>query len=179
MDRKARLSNDRFKQSLPFIVQLRELNSNGRSQSVEQAWKVGDHLERAKLIVEHGEFRSWLFAQGIDRNMSLRFMRLRNEYQIAQLESFGSVNEALKTLPEPESAVHNKVEVVEKDKDLTGAEKRIVERDQHIERIKTLEQEKQEITKDFDLASKQVEAIFDDDRPQLATISLDVNTVFR
>ena len=89
-------------------------------RTVEQAWKVGDHLVRAKLIVERGDWMAWIFAQGIGRDMALRFLKLRNGHQITELRLFDSVNEALKALPEPEPTMPDAVDLAEKDKDLTG-----------------------------------------------------------
>ena len=146
---------DELRADLEIFAQL------GR-RTVEQAWKVGDHLVRAKLIVKHGEWVSWLFVQGIGRDMALRFLKLRNGHQITELRVFDSVNEALKALP-PSRQDNNNGKAA-----LTGADKRLVERDKDKERIRELEQEKQVLTNDLDLASRQVEAVFDDDRPQLA-----------
>ena len=135
-------------------------------RTVQKAWEIGNDLREAKDLLNHGEWMPWLEARGIDKSMSSRFMRICEEYQISQLEKFESVSDALKALPKP---APKPLPITEsRPEGLTSAEKRLMERDEHIERIKRLEEQTRQLTDDLDTAQRQVLPIDHDRRPQLA-----------
>ena len=132
-------------------------------RTVEQAWKIGEHLNRAKLLVEHGEWTPWLEKHGVKDRTARVFMQIRNNYQISQLCRFGSLDAALKGLPSPDRNMPDRP-----DNELSNAEMRLVERDNHIERIKSLEKEIQAKAVSLDVAQKKVQAFDSGSRPKLA-----------
>ena len=137
-------------------------------RTVQKAWEIGNDLREAKDLLNHGEWMPWLEARGIHDRTAQRFMELRHGYpQIRQIVGFESVHEALKALPKPEPKPLPVTESNPKE-GLTTAEKRLMERDEHVERIKGLEEQTRQLTDDLDTAQRQVLAIDHDSRPQLA-----------
>ena len=136
-------------------------------RTVQKAWEIGTDLREAKDLLNHGEWMPWLEARGIHHEMARRFIKLRSGYQIPQLVEFESVSDALKALPKPEPKPLPVTESNPKE-GLTTAEKRLMERDEHVERIKGLEEQTRQLTDDLDTAQRQVLAIDHDSRPQLA-----------
>ena len=75
-------------------------------RTVEEAWRVGDYLLKAKALVAHGGWLDWLEERGIAHATASRFMKLAQLMDISQIEKYESVQAALKLIAAP--AAHDK-----------------------------------------------------------------------
>ena len=94
-------------------------------RSVEQAWKAGTALRAVKDGVDHGEWLPWLEENDIHRSMAGRLIRLSNEFEIAQVAQFASVEEAYKAIPKALPPAPDP----EAPAPLRASEKHLIERD--------------------------------------------------
>ena len=66
--------------------------------AVEEAWRVGDLLVKAKQLVDHGRWFHYLKERGIATRTAQRYMQLRGQFEdMRQIGAFASVHEALTT----------------------------------------------------------------------------------
>ena len=64
--------------------------------AVEEAWRVGDLLVKAKQLVDHGCWSHYLEERGIAKRTAQRYMQLRGQFEdMRQIGAFASVYEAL------------------------------------------------------------------------------------
>ena len=77
-------------------------------RTLADAWDIGRGLRCIKDEMQHGEFRPYLAEIGMNREAARRFMALAEAYEMTQLVSFASVDDAIKALPparpEPQAA---------------------------------------------------------------------------
>ena len=77
-------------------------------RTLADAWDIGRGLRCIKDEMQHGEFRPFLADIAMNRETARRFMALAETYEMTQLVSFASVDDALKSLPparpEPQAA---------------------------------------------------------------------------
>lgn len=75
--------------------------------ATEHAWECGQALIEVKDILPHGDFRSWHEEAGISKDRAARYMRLARNYEKSQIATFGSVNEAIKSLSPKVTPLHD------------------------------------------------------------------------
>ena len=68
-------------------------------RTLADAWDIGRGLRSVKDEMQHGEFRPYLAEIAMNRETARRFMALAETYEMTQLVSFASVDDALKALP--------------------------------------------------------------------------------
>ena len=77
-------------------------------RTLADAWDIGRGLRSIKDEMQHGEFRPFLAEIAMNRETARRFMALAETYEMTQLVSFASVDDAIKALPparpEPQAA---------------------------------------------------------------------------
>ena len=71
-------------------------------RTVEEAWKAGGCLLKAKRLVPHGGWLPWLEALGMSDPTASRFMRLHLAFpKTRQLDVFETVQAALESVKKP------------------------------------------------------------------------------
>ena len=80
-------------------IQYWESAHQFRRRTLEEAWKCGQALAVVKNELSRGEWMPWLDEVGITHDTASRWIRLAAHYESSQLADFGSVDQALKSLP--------------------------------------------------------------------------------
>ena len=70
-----------------------------RRHTLEEVWKCGQALAEVKVGLPHGEWMPWLKSVGIAKSTAHRWIRFSTQCEMSQIETFGSVDAALKALP--------------------------------------------------------------------------------
>ena len=79
-----------------------EAQSFGR-KTVEQAWCAGKALIEVRKDRGWGNFKGWLEVEGVSQDIAYRMIKLAERAtDNLQIANFGSVDEALRSLPAPE-----------------------------------------------------------------------------
>lgn len=68
--------------------------------AVAEAWRAGKLLGGVKARTPHGQWRPWLKAEGISKDIAHRYIRL-STLEMSQIATFATVTEALQALSAP------------------------------------------------------------------------------
>ena len=88
-------------QAMPFNARKKEIGERWvgfQRRSLVEGHDIGRGLRAIRDEMQHGEWAPYLAEIGMERTMAHRLMTLADSYQMLQLATFGSVDDALKAL---------------------------------------------------------------------------------
>ena len=91
-----------------------------RTRGIEEAWECGRALCEVKRELPHGGFRKWLKSVGITKSKAHRWMRFSEHYQLSQIGTFNSVDQALKDIQSAREKLKEPAKEVEPDVETEG-----------------------------------------------------------
>ena len=68
-------------------------------RTLVDGWEIGRGLRAVRDEMNHGEWGPWLEDIGMNRKTAFRLMKLGDAYEMSQIETFGTMDAALKALP--------------------------------------------------------------------------------